>query len=369
MKHFYLIILFVAASCSGQVKTDLTQEEKNQHAAIEDSIPKIVRTLGVASGNLKCELQDRNGHIWFSTGGEGIYRYDGKTFRNFTSKDGLCSNNTGSIIQDKTGNILIGTNAGICKFDGKSFSKYFEVDSLNALKITTLFEDSNGSIWFGSINSGIYRYDGKVVVNFLHSNDHEFNLGNNTQLILDILQDKDGSLWFSSWNGGGVWRYDGKLFANFVPSKEYYQSNEDGRTIGETGTKNFFQIKGNTIADDMIFSLLEDKKGNLWFATRNHGACLYDGKIFTSFREKEGFTSRGIYDILEDIKGNMWFTTEENGVFCYDGKTFKNYTTADGLVNNSVFSILEDKEGNLWFGTRGFGLSRFDGKSFVTFSE
>jgi len=74
MKHFFLFILLVAASCSGQVKTDLTQEKKNQHSASEDSIPKIVRTLGVVSGNLKCELQDRNGNIWFSTGGEGIYR-------------------------------------------------------------------------------------------------------------------------------------------------------------------------------------------------------------------------------------------------------------------------------------------------------
>jgi ligand-binding sensor domain-containing protein len=32
-----------------------------------------------------------------------------------------------------------------------------------------------------------------------------------------------------------------------------------------------------------------------------------------------------IHSIIEDKKGNMWFTTDKNGVYCYDGKTFKHY--------------------------------------------
>jgi ligand-binding sensor domain-containing protein len=97
--------------------------------------------------------------------------------------------------------------------------------------------------------------------------------------------------------------------------------------------------------------------------------CRFDGKSFTSFSENEAFVKHGIYSIFEDKKGNLWFSTDKNGVYRYDGKTLYNYTTANGLVNNSVFSILEDKGGNLWFGTRWFGLSRFDGISFTTFSQ
>ena len=377
INHLLLSLFFVVTSCNGQVKTDPPQDIINQQTPIEGGHPKIVRTQGATSGNLTCELQDRDGNLWFSTGGEGIYRFDGKSFTNFTSKDGLCDNTTSTIIQDKSGNILIGTNAGICKYDGKIFNNYFETDTLNNLRITTLLEDRDGNIWFGAMNSGVYRYDGKNVINFLNNDDHPFNLDNHYQLIMDILQDRNGNIWFSSWNGGGVWRYDGKTFTNFLPSKNYYLSNEDGRTITnpEQGTINNFPIEENTyslsqnsITDDMIFSISEDKDGNLWFATRRHGVCRYDGKSFTSFRENEAFVSYGIYSIHEDKKGNMWFSTDKNGVFCYDGKTFRNYTTADGLVNNSVFSILEDKDGNLWFGTRWFGLSRFDEKTFTTFS-
>lgn len=362
-KIYTLLTLFVFTSCNGQVATE------NHHM--------ITRTQGVKSGNVNCELQDRDGNLWFSIGGEGIYRYNGESFTNFTTKDGLCDNDVGDIIQCKSGNILIGTKNGICMYDGELFSKYLETDSINKFGICSLLKDKDGNIWFGTISNGIYRYNGKDLTNYLNNDDHPFNLDNHYQLIMDILQDKYGNIWFSSWNGGGVWCYDGKTFTNYLPSKNYYHSNEDGRTIAnpKQGTLNNFSNTSaypssqDSITDDMIFSISEDRAGNLWFATRRHGACRYDGKSFTSFRENEGFVSYGIYSILEDKKGNMWFSTDKNGVFCYDGKTFKNYTTADGLVNNSVFSILEDKAGNLWFGTRWFGLSRFNGKTFTTFSE
>jgi ligand-binding sensor domain-containing protein len=388
-----LLMSIFFTSCHGQAFPKQTQNEKNATTNIAQP-PQIVRTKGTSNGGgvVGCELIDHAGNVWFSMGGEGVYRYNGTTFTNFTTKDGLSDNNAGDIIQDKSGNILIATKAGICRYDGKSFSKYFETDSMNNLMITSLFEDKDGNIWFGTMGKGIYRYDGKNLTNFL--NNQSFNLGNRYQLILDILQDRNGNLWFSSWNGGGVWRYNGKTFTNFLPSKNYYLSNEDGRTNASPGpgafndfqTKIKYPLSRDSITDDMIFSMYEDKAGILWFATRRHGACLFDarlparagsdgnagvgqGKSFTSFSENEAFVSHGIHSIFEDKKGNMWFSTEKNGVYCYDGKTFRNYTTADGLVNNSVFSILEDNDGNLWFGTRWFGLSRFDGKNFTTFSE
>jgi ligand-binding sensor domain-containing protein len=245
----------------------------------------------------------------------------------------------------------------------------------------------------------------KSLTNFLNNDDYLFNLGVHHQAIIDIFQDKNGNIWFSSWNGGGVWRYNPsaarrsdslkageKPFKNYLPSTDYYLQNEDGRSSAKknlpTYLSNFTnsQSKDN-ISDDMIFSIAEDKAGNIWFATRRHGACRFDPsakeKAFTSFGENEGFVSYGIYSILEDKNGHLWFTTEKNGVWSYNpspntgGQSFKNYTTKDGLINNSVFSVLEDKIGSLWFGTRGFGLSRYKSsaklkmgeKAFTNFSE
>ena len=382
-----LFLLFnFMTSCIGQVPTDLPQRGVPEQQKITTGQPQITRTQGISSGNLHCNLQDKAGNIWLSTSGEGVYRYDGKLFTNFTTKDGLSDNDVCAIIEDKTGNILFGTKSGICKYDGKYFSHYSENVDASKKSISSLIEDSKGNLWFGVWGEGVYRYDGKNFTNFLNNHlpdkspplfpqkdTQSFNLGNKDQLILDILEDRLGNIWFSSWNGGGVWRYDGASFKNYLPPADYYLRNEDGRSSDKTNEQiepaTFDNSLQDSISDDMIFSISEDKAGNLWFATRRHGACRYDGKSFTSFRENEGFVSYGIYSILEDKKGNMWFSTEKNGVWCYDGKSFKNFTTNDGLVNDSVFSILEDKDGHLWFGTRGFGLSRYDGKTFVNFSE
>ena len=366
-----LLLIFIT-SCNGQVKTEPSKANINQQIPIEGDHPKIIRTFGAEYENVNCQLLDKEGNIWFSISGEGVYRYDGKSFTNFTTKNGLCNNYVGSIIQDKAGNILIGTKNGICKYDGNKFTKYPVPDTFN---ITCMLEDKDGNLWFGTKGNGIYRYNGTTLDNFLNNNDHTFNLGSTYQLILDILQDKNGNIWFSSWNGGGVWRYDGKDFKNFLPSADYYKSNQDKRKLNKPNST--FEINQITtyskvqdhISDDMISSMMEDHLGNIWFTTRDHGLCYYNGKTFTNIGRNEGFVSRGASAILQDEKKNFWITTYDTGVWYYDGKSFKNFTENDGLISNAVMSVLKDKNGNLWFGTKNFGLSSYDGKTFTTFSQ
>lgn len=351
--------------CNGQTSTNQTKKNTNSTNKNEQH-PKIVRTQGTQFENVVCQLLDKDGNIWFSIRGEGAYRYNGKSFTNFTTKDGLCNNDVSAIIQDSAGNILLGTKNGICKYDGNKFTKYPVPDTLS---IICMLEDKDGNLWFGAMNKGVYRYDGTNLTNFLYEYKHPLFADKQEKMILDIMQDKKGNIWFSSWNRGGVWRYDGTILTHFLPSADYYSFFEDERSSAYDTTATKYVHSPDYITDDMIFSISEDRAGNIWFATRGHGACRYDGKIFTSFGTKEGFLSSNTYAILEDKKGNLWFTTEKDGVWCYNGKTFKNFNEKDGLVNNAVMNVLEDKEGNLWFGTKWFGLSRYDGKTFTTFSQ
>ncbi len=366
-----LLVSILFTSCKGQIPTNQTTNNTNSTITKEQH-PKIVRTLGTYCENVGCQLLDKDGNLWFSISGEGVYRYDGKLFTNFTAKDGLCNNDVGAIIQDKAGNILLGTKNGICKYDGNKFTKYPVPEALN---ITCMLEDKDGNVWFGTMGNGIYRYNGTTLDNFLNNNDAVFNLGSTNQLILDMLQDKNGNIWFSSWNGGGVWRYDGKEFKNFLPSEDYYKSNQDRRNFNnpqntiENSPGAMYAPSQDHITDDMIFSMMEDHSGNIWFATRNHGICYYNGKIFTSIAINGGGDRGGATAILQDDKNNFWITTWDQGVWYYDGKTFENFTENDGLVGNAVMSALKDKDGNIWFGTKWFGLSRYDGKSFTTFSK
>jgi hypothetical protein len=77
-------------------------------------------------------IVDRKGNLWFGhpggfPGGKGggASRYDGKSFKHFTRKDGLSSLTVYGMLEDKAGNIWFGSaDAGACRYDGKTFTKF-----------------------------------------------------------------------------------------------------------------------------------------------------------------------------------------------------------------------------------------------------
>ncbi|HWY33947.1 MAG TPA: two-component regulator propeller domain-containing protein, partial [Nitrosopumilaceae archaeon] len=90
---------------------------------MNDGQSKLIRILGTSEyNNVGCGLQDKAGNLWFGTKGEGLYCYDGKSFTNFTEKDGLSSNFIWSALEDDTGKLWFGTADGISCYDGKKFT-------------------------------------------------------------------------------------------------------------------------------------------------------------------------------------------------------------------------------------------------------
>ena len=66
--------------------------------------------------------EDAAGHIWFGTDEQGAWRYDGKSLRQFTEKDGLTSKGIMAIYTDRRGDLWLGGD-GVFKFNGKSFDR------------------------------------------------------------------------------------------------------------------------------------------------------------------------------------------------------------------------------------------------------
>lgn len=364
-------------SCNVKSGTNLRQDNTNESKRIHLKQPKIVKTQDTGAGdNVFCALQDKLGNLWFGTTGEGVYHYDGESFTNYTTKDGLNANDIWCVIEDKQGNILFGTGKGICRYDGKSFTNITQNTVLSHSSIYAMMEDKRGRLWvsdyktgnyfLGDYESEIYIYDpaaelvdGEIITNFLSSDSVKNDDGLRLIRTNGILEDKAGNIWFAGQDSEDVSRYDGKSITQFkFPEKE-----------GRYG----FAFR----------SILEDKNGRLWFGTQHHGVYkyvpaedrkgkkfLHAGKAsFINFTEQTGASQSCIMSMIEDRNGNLWFCTDGEGAWRYDGTSFKNFNTKEGLLNNSVFSVVEDKEGNLWFGTRNVGLYRYDGKSFVSFSE
>lgn len=75
------------------------------------------------------------------------------------------------------------------------------------------------------------------------------------------------------------------------------------------------------------------------------------------------FTS-GVRSILEDKKGNIWFGDRDTGAWKYDGKSMTNYIIDDKLKSQMINDIYQNKNEHLLFGMVDGGVYIFNENSF-----
>lgn len=331
----------------------------------------LIFIISCKGQNFVSLLKDKKGNLWFTVSDRGVYRYDGKSFVNFTKENYSLNINVYSCIyEDTTGNIWFNTSKGLCYYDGKKFTDFqlpmpsigvigsekYSLLSRTKIQVKKILQDKKGNFWFLTTDHGVYRYDKSKSDSI---NDKKFF----ANFLVDktpncILESKKGDIFIGSFNGGGVFRYNEKL-----------------KPAGQNG---FTSVGG--FHDGMIMCMLEDKAGNIWVGTRNATVDRYDGKSVTNFSEKDGLTKNGIFCMLEDSKGNIWLgsgasqMTNRGDAFCFDGKSFTNITTKAGMTMTEGFvyevrSIVEDNVGNIWIGSWGGILLCYNGKKFLDFSE
>lgn len=101
-------------------------------------------------------MQDKEGNLWIGTGGGGLVKYNGKNFITYTTAQGLSNNFIEYIMQDKAGNIWIGTiSNGVSKYDGKTFTNYSVTEGLAGNLVMGMAQDDNGNICLSQLTEKI----------------------------------------------------------------------------------------------------------------------------------------------------------------------------------------------------------------------
>lgn len=88
--------------------------------------------------------------IYAGTWGGGVSRYDGKTWRNLTVKDGLAGDIVYSMVQDSKGVFWFGTGNGLSRYDGKTWRTFDKRTGLLDNNVYALAVAPNGDIWAGT---------------------------------------------------------------------------------------------------------------------------------------------------------------------------------------------------------------------------
>jgi ligand-binding sensor domain-containing protein/signal transduction histidine kinase len=356
---------------------------------------------GLAGNSIWYIREDQKGHLWLITLFDGATRYDGEHFQILNASRGLVSNNIYSILPDSKGNLWLATDRGVSRFDGRQFHNFQVANGLAGNAVTFLLEDHNGNIWFIT-DGGISKYDGE--------NFHTLQIPNGREALSVncIFEDNNGTIWLGTEKG--LLKYPGAKFSDFAePINLLFENSKNNLWIAaENG---LYRLQPDSISMDgpllrmKITHIVEDRNGNLWFASSDNRLFKYD-VLSKKFIQLTGFKGSSILSMIADSHGQLWIGTEnsinefdgkefkifieinekplsyvraiwedmdtdiwfgtENGVYEYIVQNLRHFTTDDGLGDNKVRTVMEDKEGNLWFGTEN-GLTKFNDKGFQNF--
>ncbi len=347
-----LLLLISLTTCQGQEKKPVSRKVTvTKQTARQDFDPYFSpsTTSSPKQGPKSITrniIQTRSGDIWLATW-EGIIRYDGASFTNFTNQKSLRKYHVFSALEDRDGNLWFGTiGAGIYRYDGKSFTNITKEDGLAGDQLGCFFQDRSGKIWIGTLGGGISIYDGTSYRNLSTDN------GLLSNDINSILEDRSGKIWIAA---GTLFTYDGETFTQI--QKDNHQLIP---SLANKEAKAFYNVR----------QVIEDRKGNIWFGG-NDGLWRYgtDGRFVQFDKQFTGY-------ILEDRAGNIWTSAEagenqEWRISRYAADDLEGDTASPAIIlqqQNMFFGITEDSEGGIWVGSlRGVG--RYDGTAFDWFRE
>ncbi|MFQ5569295.1 MAG: two-component regulator propeller domain-containing protein [Rhodothermales bacterium] len=311
------------------------------------------------------------------------------SFQRFSKEQGLSNYSIRSLLQDRSGFLWIGTQAGLNRYDGYRFKPY-QPGNAN-LYINVLYEDHLGMIWIGTRDSSAYVFDPEMerFTQYAHDPRDPGSLSHHD--VRAIFEDQSGTIWIGT-NGGGLNRFDRDTgrFTHFrsLPGEPFSLASDTIRAIHEAppgmlliGTERGLdrldlrteQVTPYTQDADeaansirnAVLSIYVDRVGSLWVGTLNEGlyALHRDAETFDQYLHDPGdprsLSGNYVRTIYEDRDGVLWIGTDKGGLNRFDRVTegFTRFRYApenpQSLPHNEVHAILMDRSGTLWVGTWG----------------
>jgi ligand-binding sensor domain-containing protein len=279
---------------------------------------------GLSSNFIWTLFQDKDGNIWAGTEGGGVNKYDGHDWTSYTVFDGLASNSVYAVAQDNDGDMWFCAGGGInWLVDGQIYYR----DSIGGIPIKPIriLHDSQQRMWVGTLDSGLVIFSGNDYSYLTHLSFENEQLDS----IMALTEDNSGTVWIGT-KGGAI----------------FYKNDEFNLYDSASGLYN----------NDLLY-IKQDSWGDIWFASKN-GEYLtrYDGTNSEYIYMYHGYAYTYVYSMVEDRNGNIWFASGPAGIVKYNGIEMYAIELPDRFNDDWFLCSLIDQDGNIWFGTMKNGI-------------
>jgi signal transduction histidine kinase len=260
---------------------------------------------------------DEAGCLWIASLGDGVGRVcfpeklqDSKTFQTaaeiFSDKNGLTSNYAPSILEDREGNVWVGTSAGLDRFQSSNVVLSAFPSKVNDM---ILIAGDHGDIWSGGLNWEFSHLDGSRLTTLKIPEAWATACG---------LRNPDGTFWLGGPTG----------LAHVV----------DGRF--------YFMARPKEIENAWVTSVAKDKFGALWVVSQPGGLFRIVNGVWTTVNSQPRAFPRNLY---ADAEGRIWVGYLHGYLAVFENGKARVFQISDGITVGNVTAIYEHRA-NIWIG-------------------
>jgi signal transduction histidine kinase/ligand-binding sensor domain-containing protein len=299
-------------------------------------------------------IEDRDGNVWIGSHA-GLIRFRQGAFVLFTKRDGLPDDDVTTVFEDREGSLWVGTRSGsLAQFTDRTVPSNAGPPSLRELPIETVCEDGIGAMWFGSWR-GLTRWKDGEEKTYTRTD----GLPADHVMAVYPASRTGGDLWVGTLDGLARWR-NAKVESLILPGARVmslYVDRSETLWIGTSTT--LFRYRSGRLSEvptekglrpGEIRGIAEDDRGTVWVTTAAAGLTAVENGRLVLASSVEPVATRADRGMLREPDGTMWFGAMGTLVRRRGGQ-FQTYGPDEGVPPDPIFQLLPDDYGFLWMGT------------------
>ena|GEM_PF-6513560 len=292
---------------------------------------------------------------YYYTDGLDIYKYDSlfRIVEKYAISDNVTYNENNILnvfIEDRSGILWLGTASGLYKIDQEKhqFQKYSINNKHGYIThnyVRSIYADTKNNVWVsfrsGQVNKLIY-----------HKSEDRHKYLRSYSIIRPENHTSLNNYSMNAFCETG----DGLMLAG----------GEQGILVVNDTSMTFFLPRKYQSSVVLVWSIYEDRQGNIWVGTNGYGLFVYDRKTqkIKNYRndinDSTTISNNKIWKIFEDSGGRIWLGTDKGLIQAIGEQPVSELRFSrfalPGKADPNIWSINEDNYGNLWIGTTGNGV-------------
>jgi signal transduction histidine kinase/ligand-binding sensor domain-containing protein len=308
-------------------------------------------------------LFDRDGALWITTLGDGMRRapvpetLGGKIgefsseVESFTTKDGLSDDSINAILEDREGNIWVGTHKGLDRFR-----------KTNLVPIALTFSAAQAVLAPGD-NGDVWLYSDGHMIRIHGGRGYEVTaLDRFRDALGSSYRGSDGITWWIGMHG--IYRFGAGRFSKLPLPQElsmpysnriYVTEDHSQELWAAAGHDGLFRLKNEKwtklnaspeVGKSHSAAAFTDWMGRVWFGYEGGTIVILNGATVEKVVSPQASPVGGIRAIAGG-DGHVW-VGGDLGLASFQGDRFHPVAPVDDIRFRTVWGILETSGGDLW---------------------